>query len=134
MSGFDRDRLGSGPVITPDWIRANNVVAARIPRGASTPQSRLEEAACEYESRARTALNITSAPTEVVEIREAHRDRSGESGGRFEVETFGRWTREAYGAGRAYERAIQEARFGRVVSREEMLALGDEWLKQQGTK
>jgi len=123
--------------ITREWLAHNNELAKRIPRGRSTPDSRLALAVAEYEQMSRTAINVSSRASSGdaqdalgPEFREAAlRSRGSDSGGRHEEEGFGRWTQAAYGAGRAYERAIQEARFGRMYGNAECLQQSGAWLE-----
>lgn len=107
--------------VSPDWLRRNNEIAARIPRGESTPASRLEAARREYEV-ACGAIGSSFNP-------HASAGRGfSPAAGRPSPEDYGSdkaggverpdtsplyWSygyEAAYGAGRAYERAIQEAR------------------------
>jgi len=135
---YDRDRLSLGPEITTAWLRGNTAVAASIPRGNSTPDSRLFAALQEYEYISRISIQMgepdrggEALSSELGEFAPAPRpDRgSDDRGGRLEVSRWGRRTRDTYGAGRAYERAIQEARWGRAYSNVECVEQSDAWLE-----
>lgn len=136
---YDRDRLDLGPEITSAWLRASNAVAAGIERGRSTPASRLEQAAREYEHAAAVAIRspvaadsgeLLRAQLGLVPVRTpAARESDDGPSVRRGINRWGRWAQATYGAGRAYERAIQEARWGRAYSNVECVEQSDAWLE-----
>jgi hypothetical protein len=106
--------------VSADWLRSNNEIAASIPRGASTAESRLAAAKREYEvAIAMLGLDFDprgsggrgfSPAAGRASPDDFGSDKAG--GGRADTSTS-YWNlahEAAYGAGRAYERAIQEAR------------------------
>jgi hypothetical protein len=141
MTTYDyRAQPDESAPLSSRWFEDNNKIALRIARN-STLSSRRDYLAGEFER-----LSNAVATAAVVEhVMEEHRgftpDSMFDSGNDYGSDLLGGkasdsylWNRrmqEAYGVGRALERAIQEARFGRVISREEMLALGDAFLKGQ---
>lgn len=107
---------------TAAWLQENNRIAAAIPRGTSTPESRRAYLQGEYERLAGWRMAVWSTTPDkrpannAAPQGEATRfPQSDYSGGGTEFEAFDAFVKAAYGAGRALERATQEARFGRVI-------------------
>lgn len=99
--------------VTRTWLAENNEIAARIPRGKSTPKTRLAVAAREYQIAAE-ALGNNLDPAVMAEI-VAEEEALGVTGRSFPWLRWNRKHEELYAAGRVLEHAIQEARFGRVT-------------------
>lgn len=142
MAAYDEHGMyEQGPPVTREWLRDNNAIAARIPRGRSTPATRLELAAQEYERAAAVALKGPGLAydsgfslADVLGVADqrtppALDSSDGAVATRKDVNRWGRWAQAAYGAGRAYERAIQEARFGRMYGNAECLQQSGAWLE-----
>ena len=127
MDNATFDNPISDAYVTRDWLRASNALAAGIVRGKSTPESRLNVKRREYEIACR-ALGRDFNPT----VTNRRNPDTASAGGREDSYGSDRvggeraddsplyWNKpheNLYGAGRAYERAIQETRFPGVEVR-----------------
>ena len=100
------------------WMIKNNDVAARIVRGASTPESRRDVAQYEYEARAarlgKRVAWLMPVPKQKLApgcSRTLPVDSDTQAYVSDSVISADHGVSDLYGAGRALERAIQEARF-----------------------
>jgi hypothetical protein len=103
------------PAIDFAWLRESNAVAASIPRGTSTPESRRDHLLREYERVLSSVAASSVSPPRSVADREGSVPWSDDSSSSEEREPFGKFEQAAYGAGRELEKAIQVARFGHVT-------------------
>jgi hypothetical protein len=123
IHSFDFNPRADG-IVPQEWLAENNRIAAAIPRGGCTPAGTLRAAVREYNHLAQALGGNIDASGGIralefetgLDLRGSTlHDSDGVGGVRVDYSRL-YWDKlhsDLFGAGRALERAIQEARFGR---------------------